>query len=71
MPSVLDRLRSVLAPGRSADPFFRTALHPQRGEWHSVLGPGEADLAWLWYENLDAVGPPSSEARRLLRHGPR
>jgi tetratricopeptide (TPR) repeat protein len=47
--------------GRAGDPFFRSALHLQRGEWHAALGQRQAaDSAWLWYENLDAVGWPST-----------
>lgn len=47
--------------GRAGDPFFRSALHLQRGEWQLALKqPRAADAAWLWYENLDAVGWPST-----------
>jgi serine/threonine protein kinase/tetratricopeptide (TPR) repeat protein len=50
--------------GRAGDPFFRSALHLQRGEWHLALQqPAAADAAWLWYENLDAVGWPNNVAQ--------
>jgi tetratricopeptide (TPR) repeat protein len=50
--------------GRAGDPFFRSVLHLQRGEWHAELGHrAAADSAWLWYENLDAVGWPSTVAQ--------
>jgi tetratricopeptide (TPR) repeat protein len=50
--------------GGAGDPFFRAVLHLQRGEWHAALGqPKAADAAWLWYENLDAVGWPSAVAQ--------
>jgi hypothetical protein len=39
-------------------------LHLQRGEWHAELGHrAAADSSWLWYENLDAVGWPSTVAQ--------
>ena len=50
--------------GRAGDPFFRAVLHLQRGEWHAAAGQARAaDSAWLWYENLDAVGWPSTVAQ--------
>jgi tetratricopeptide (TPR) repeat protein len=50
--------------GRAGDPFFRSVLHLQRGEWHAELGHrAAADSSWLWYENLDAVGWPSTVAQ--------
>jgi tetratricopeptide (TPR) repeat protein len=50
--------------GRAGDPFFRSVLHLQRGEWHTAAGQARAaDAAWLWYENLDAVGWPSTVAQ--------
>jgi tetratricopeptide (TPR) repeat protein len=50
--------------GKAGDPFFRAALHLQRGEWHARTGQKQAaDAAWLWYENLDAVGWPSAVAQ--------
>jgi tetratricopeptide (TPR) repeat protein len=50
--------------GRAGDPFFRAVLHLQRGEWHAAAGQARAaDAAWLWYENLDAVGWPSTVAQ--------
>jgi hypothetical protein len=50
--------------GRAGDPFFRSVLHLQRGEWHAAAGQARAaDAAWLWYENLDAVGWPSTVAQ--------
>ncbi|HEY8198095.1 MAG TPA: hypothetical protein VIG04_14035, partial [Gemmatimonadales bacterium] len=50
--------------GTAGDPFFRAVLHLQRGEWHAALGQRQAaDAAWLWYENLDAVGWPSTVAQ--------
>jgi serine/threonine protein kinase/tetratricopeptide (TPR) repeat protein len=50
--------------GRAGDPFFRSVLHLQRGEWHAAAGqPRQADAAWLWYENLDAVGWPGTVAQ--------
>jgi tetratricopeptide (TPR) repeat protein len=50
--------------GAAGDPFFRSVLHLQRGEWLAALGQARAaDTAWLWYENLDAVGWPSTVAQ--------
>jgi hypothetical protein len=50
--------------GGAGDPFFRAVLHLQRGEWHAAAGQTRAaDAAWLWYENLDAVGWPSTVAQ--------
>jgi tetratricopeptide (TPR) repeat protein/tRNA A-37 threonylcarbamoyl transferase component Bud32 len=50
--------------GRAGDPFFRSVLHLQRGEWYAAAGQTRAaDAAWLWYENLDAVGWPSTVAQ--------
>ena len=47
--------------GRAGDPFFRAALHLQRGDWFEKLNrPESADASWLWYENLDVVGWPST-----------
>ena len=64
---VLDALELSLpalvydSAGRAGDPFFRATLHLQRGEWHAALGQRQAaDSSWLWYENLDAVGWPST-----------
>ena len=63
----LDLLQPALAydsAGGAGDPFFRSVLHLQLGEWHAAAGqPRAADLAWLWYENLDAVGWPSTVAQ--------
>jgi hypothetical protein len=50
--------------GRAPDPFFRAALHLTRGEWAAALGrSADADHAWLWYENTDAVGWPDAAAQ--------
>jgi tetratricopeptide (TPR) repeat protein len=50
--------------GGASDPFFRSVLHLQLGEWHAAAGHRlAADSAWLWYENLDAVGWPSTVAQ--------
>ena len=50
--------------GAAADPFFRSVLHLHLGEWHASAGHTDAaDSAWLWYENLDAVGWPSTVAQ--------
>ena len=50
--------------GAAADPFFRSVLHLQLGDWHASAGHTQAaDSAWLWYENLDAVGWPSTVAQ--------
>jgi hypothetical protein len=52
--------------GRAGDPFFRTALHLQRGEWYAATGDSRsADASWLWYENLDAVGWPQTVAQAV------
>ena len=52
--------------GRAGDPFLRSALHLLRGEWLVAAGrPDDADRAWLWYENTDAVGWPSAEAEAV------
>jgi tRNA A-37 threonylcarbamoyl transferase component Bud32/tetratricopeptide (TPR) repeat protein len=63
----LDLSRPALAydsAGRAGDPFFRAALHLQRGEWYASVGQAQAaDADWLWYENLDAVGWPSTVAQ--------
>jgi serine/threonine protein kinase/tetratricopeptide (TPR) repeat protein len=50
--------------GRAGDPFFRAALHLQRGDWFEKRNqPDSADASWLWYENLDVVGWPSTVAQ--------
>ncbi len=50
--------------GHAPDPFFRSALHLLRGEWAAAIGQSaDADRAWLWYENTDAVGWPDAEAQ--------
>jgi tetratricopeptide (TPR) repeat protein/predicted Ser/Thr protein kinase len=50
--------------GRAGDPFFRAALHLERGDWYAASNqPVSADAAWLWYENLDVVGWPSTVAQ--------
>ena len=50
--------------GRAGDPFFRAALHLKRGDWYAALNhPASADAAWLWYENLDVVGWPTTVAQ--------
>jgi len=50
--------------GRAGDPFFRAALHLKRGDWYAASNqPASADAAWLWYENLDVVGWPSTVAQ--------
>lgn len=50
--------------GRAGDPFFRAALHLERGAWFVALNqPASADAAWLWYENLDVVGWPTTVAQ--------
>ena len=50
--------------GAAVDPFFRSVLHLQLGDWQASAGHTQAaDSAWLWYENLDAVGWPSSVAQ--------
>ena len=50
--------------GAAGDPFFRSVLHLQLGEWHATARhTPAADSAWLWYENLDAVGWPSTVAQ--------
>ncbi len=47
--------------GRAGDPFFRAALHLQRGDWFERMNqPEPSDRSWLWYESLDVVGWPSS-----------
>jgi tRNA A-37 threonylcarbamoyl transferase component Bud32/tetratricopeptide (TPR) repeat protein len=46
--------------GSAGDPFFRSALHLERGGWRQASGdPAGADAEWLWYEGLDVVGWPS------------
>jgi hypothetical protein len=63
----LDLLQTALAhdsAGGAVDPFFRSVLHLQLGEWQAATGRRDAaDSAWLWYENLDAVGWPSTVAQ--------
>ncbi len=50
--------------GKAGDPFFRSVLHLQLGEWQVAVGQARAaDSSWLWYENLDAVGWPSTVAQ--------
>jgi tRNA A-37 threonylcarbamoyl transferase component Bud32/tetratricopeptide (TPR) repeat protein len=50
--------------GRAGDPFFRSALHLQRGEWQLASGNRRgADAEWLWYEGLDVVGWPHGVAQ--------
>ncbi|HJR16011.1 MAG TPA: protein kinase [Gemmatimonadales bacterium] len=50
--------------GRAGDPFFRAALHLARGNWYAASNqPSSADASWLWYENLDVVGWPSTVAQ--------
>lgn len=50
--------------GYAPDPFFRAALHLQRGEWLARLGrAAEADRAWLWYDNVDVRWWPEAEAQ--------
>ena len=67
LQDALDFLRPALAydsAGGATDPFFRSVLHLQLGEWQAATGHlREADSAWLWYENLDAVGWPSTVAQ--------
>jgi hypothetical protein len=47
--------------GKAGDPFFRAALHLQRGDWLERMNqPEAAQRSWLWYEGLDVVGWPSS-----------
>ena len=47
--------------GMSGDPFFRAALHLQRGDWFERINQtASAERSWLWYENLDVVGWPST-----------
>src|SRR4051794_35323120 len=47
--------------GKAGDPFFRAALHLQRGDWLERMNrPEAAQRSWLWYEALDVVGWPSS-----------
>jgi tetratricopeptide (TPR) repeat protein len=50
--------------GHTPDPFFRAALHLNRGEWLERLGrASEADRSWLWYENLDVRAWPAAEVQ--------
>src|SRR4029079_7449397 len=50
--------------GKAGDPFFRAALHLQRGDWFERLNQAaSAEPSWLWYENLDVVGWPSTVAQ--------
>ena len=47
--------------GKAGDPFFRAVLHLQRGEWFERMNqPIAAERSWLWYENLDVIGWPST-----------
>ncbi|MFL5513049.1 MAG: protein kinase domain-containing protein [Gemmatimonadales bacterium] len=47
--------------GKAGDPFFRAALHLQRGDWFERMNQTtSADRSWLWYENLDVIGWPST-----------
>jgi tetratricopeptide (TPR) repeat protein len=47
--------------GMAGDPFFRAALHLERGDWlERMHQPGDADRSWLWYENLDVIGWPAT-----------
>jgi len=47
--------------GKAGDPFFRAALHLQRGDWFERMNQAaSAERSWLWYENLDVVGWPST-----------
>jgi tetratricopeptide (TPR) repeat protein/predicted Ser/Thr protein kinase len=63
----LDLLQPALvydSAGGAADPFFRSVLHLQLGEWQAAMGRRRAaDSAWIWYQNLDAVGWPSTVAQ--------
>src|SRR4029079_1170673 len=50
--------------GKAGDPFFRAALPLQRGDWFERLNQAaSAERSWLWYENLDVVGWPSTVAQ--------
>jgi tetratricopeptide (TPR) repeat protein/predicted Ser/Thr protein kinase len=47
--------------GKAGDPFFRAALHLQRGDWFERMNQTtSAERSWLWYENLDVIGWPST-----------
>jgi tetratricopeptide (TPR) repeat protein len=47
--------------GKAGDPFFRAALHLQRGDWFERMNQtASAERSWLWYENLDVIGWPST-----------
>jgi tetratricopeptide (TPR) repeat protein len=50
--------------GGAGDPFFRAALHLERGDWYlAAHQTASADESWLWYENLDVVGWPMTVAQ--------
>jgi hypothetical protein len=50
--------------GRAGDPFFRAALHVVRGDWYLASNQSTpADASWLWYQNLDVVGWPTTVAQ--------
>jgi len=63
----LDLSRPALAydsAGRAGDPFFRAALHVVRGDWYLASNQSTpADASWLWYQNLDVVGWPTTVAQ--------
>ncbi len=67
LEGALELSRPALAydsAGGAGDPFFRAALHLERGEWYLASNqPASADASWLWYENLDVVGWPMTVAQ--------
>jgi hypothetical protein len=67
LQDAIDLVQPALAydsAGKAGDPFFRSVLHLQLGEWHAGAGQARAaDSSWLWYENLDAVGWPNTVAQ--------
>jgi predicted Ser/Thr protein kinase len=55
------RLLALDSANRAGDPFFRSALHLLRADWH--LRDGDSSSAardLLWYGNYDIVGQPSA-----------
>ena len=62
--AISDSLRAAYAESRGGDPFARAVLHVVRATWYETLGrAAEADREWLWYENADIQGFPTTESQ--------
>jgi len=62
--AISDSLRAAYAESRGGDPFARAVLHVERATWYETLGrAAEADREWLWYENADIQGFPTTESQ--------